>query len=184
MFALQAIGYSKGVKLTNLDKMNFGQMIRRSVCEGPRSIIKDLSSGTDMMRQLNITYRQSGVIQAERYYNSLLELTYDGGEPILFVTKFRAAVRDLRSTGQEFPDNVVLMTFKRAVEKRAHRWHYEASHASKLYKWTPDTLYNDFISNHSTIVRQQQRPQPRYGAANITQERESFQLSRSESGYV
>ncbi|RKF78482.1 hypothetical protein GcM3_064037, partial [Golovinomyces cichoracearum] len=30
MFALQSIGYVKGIKLTNLDKANFGSMIRRS----------------------------------------------------------------------------------------------------------------------------------------------------------
>ncbi|CAD6504421.1 BgTH12-06151 [Blumeria graminis f. sp. triticale] len=55
-FALQSIGYVKGIKLTNLDKANFGSMIRRSVTNNPRRIIEDLSSGSDMMKLLNKTY--------------------------------------------------------------------------------------------------------------------------------
>ncbi|CAD6500880.1 BgTH12-06584 [Blumeria graminis f. sp. triticale] len=56
MFALQSIGYVKGIKLTNLDKANFGSMIRRSVTNNPRRIIEGLSSGSDMMKLLNKTY--------------------------------------------------------------------------------------------------------------------------------
>ncbi|RKF84259.1 hypothetical protein GcM1_129001 [Golovinomyces cichoracearum] len=107
MFALQSIGYVKGINLTNLDKANFGSMIRRSVSEGPRRIIEDLSSSMDMMKLFNNTYRKAGIIQAETFFNELLELSYDGGSAIDFVTKFRTC---------------------RSVEKRAHRWHYEASH--------------------------------------------------------
>ncbi|CAD6503941.1 BgTH12-05684 [Blumeria graminis f. sp. triticale] len=130
MFALQSIGYVKGIKLTNLDKANFGSMIRRSVTDNPRRIIEDLSSGLDMMKLLNKTYRQSGTIQAENFFNDLIELAYDGGNAIDFVTKFRVCVRDFKSTGQELADNITILIFKRAVEKRAHRWHYEASHTS------------------------------------------------------
>ncbi|SZF06177.1 unnamed protein product [Blumeria hordei] len=56
IFALQLIGYVKGIKLTNLDKANFGSMIRRSVTNNPRRIIEDLSSGSDMMKLFNKTY--------------------------------------------------------------------------------------------------------------------------------
>ncbi|CAD6498717.1 BgTH12-01134 [Blumeria graminis f. sp. triticale] len=149
MFALQSIGYVKGIKLTNLDKANFGSMIRRSVTDNPRRIIEDLSSGSDMMKLLNKTYRQSGTIQAENFFNDLIELAYDGGNAIDFVTKFRVCVRDFKSTGQELADNITILIFKRAVEKRAHRWHYEASHTSKTKQWSLEELINDFISNHS-----------------------------------
>lgn len=149
MFALQSIGYVKGIKLTNLDKANFGSMIRRSVSEGPRRIIEDLSSGTDMMKLLNNTYRKAGIIQAETFFNELLDLSYDGGSAIDFITKFRACVRDFKSTGQELADNITMLIFKRSVEKKAHRWHYEASHISKTMNWSLEDLINDFLSNHS-----------------------------------
>ncbi|CAD6502616.1 BgTH12-05207 [Blumeria graminis f. sp. triticale] len=121
MFALQSKGYVKGIKLTNLDKANFGSMIRRSVTNNPRRIIEDLSSGSDMMKLLSKTYRQSGTIQAENFFNDLIELAYDGGNAIDFVTKFRVCIRDFKSTGQELADNITILIFKRAVEKRAHR---------------------------------------------------------------
>lgn len=126
MFVLQAIGYIKGIQLTNLDKANFGSMIRRSACDKPRSLIEDLSSGMDMMRLLNTTYRLSGVILAEQYFNSLLDLKFNGEDAITFVTSFRAHIRDLKSTGQEMPYSIIMMILKRAVEKMAHRWHYES----------------------------------------------------------
>ncbi|CAD6499783.1 BgTH12-03890 [Blumeria graminis f. sp. triticale] len=149
MFDLQSIGYVKGIKLTNLDKANFGSMIRRSVTDNPRRINEDLSSGSDMMKLLNKTYRQSSTIQAENFFNDLIELAYDGGNAIDFVTKFRVCVRDFKSTGQELADNITILIFKRAVEKRAHRWHYEASHTSKTEQWSLEELFNDFISNYS-----------------------------------
>lgn len=49
MFGLQPIGYTKRIKLANLDKMNLEAMIRRYFSDGPRCIIEDLGSGTDMM---------------------------------------------------------------------------------------------------------------------------------------
>ncbi|RKF82967.1 hypothetical protein GcM3_018028, partial [Golovinomyces cichoracearum] len=99
IFALQSIGYAKGIKLTNFDKANFGSMIRRSVSVGPRRIIEDLSSGPDMMKLFNTTYRQSGTIQAETFFNDLIGLSYDEMSVINFVTRFRACVRDFKSTG-------------------------------------------------------------------------------------
>lgn len=188
MFALQSIGYVKGIKLTNLDKANFGSMIRRSVSEGPRRIIEDLSSGTDMMKLFDTTYRKSGMIQSESYFNDLLELSYDGGNSIEFVTKFRACVRDFKSTRQELSDNITILIFKRAVAKRAHRWHYEASHISKTKNWSLEELINDFISNHSlkTFLNQnisQKEGKPRV-TSNLDVGRErnfNIQANRSEN---
>lgn len=161
MLALQSIGYAKGIKLTNLDKANFGSMIRKSVSE-------DLISGTDMMKQFDTKYRKSGMIQSESFFNDLLEFSCDGENSIEFVTKYRACVRDFKSTGQEFAENITILIFKRAVEKRAHRWHYEASRISKTMNWSLEEPINDFLSNHSLKTFSNQDISQKGGKSRVT----------------
>ncbi|RKF82015.1 hypothetical protein GcM3_028048 [Golovinomyces cichoracearum] len=100
MFALQSIKYVKEIKLTKLDEANFVTMIRRSVSEGLRGIIEDLSSETDMIKFLKIMHRQPRMTQAKAFFNELLGVLYDGGNSIDFLTNFRVCVRDFKSTGQ------------------------------------------------------------------------------------
>ncbi|RKF82277.1 hypothetical protein GcM1_173020 [Golovinomyces cichoracearum] len=148
MASLQSIGYIPGMKLLPLDKLRMGSMIRRTVTAGPRSIIHDLNDGELMMERLENSYRQAGVIQAESFFKILYELRYDGGDPLIFTTNFWRAVRDLRSTGEEISDGIVIMFFKIAVQQKAIRWHYEVSQSARNRSCNVEDIRSDFVSSN------------------------------------
>ncbi|RKF81330.1 hypothetical protein GcM1_184017 [Golovinomyces cichoracearum] len=116
MYALQVIGYTPSLKLFELDKLKLGSMIRRTVEDGPRRIIENFSYGELMMRRLGQSYCQTGAIQRENFFSTLLELKYDDGNPLDYVTNFRRAVRDVRSTKLELQDAIVIILFKLSVK--------------------------------------------------------------------
>ncbi|RKF58191.1 hypothetical protein GcM3_183061 [Golovinomyces cichoracearum] len=118
MYALQGIGYTAGLKLLEMDKLKPGSMIRRTVKDGPRGIIEDISDGELMMQRLGQSYRQTGAIQAENFFSILHEMKYDGSNPLDCVTDFRQAVRDVRSTRLELPDGIVVIIFKLSVKEK------------------------------------------------------------------
>ncbi|RKF84364.1 hypothetical protein GcM1_102002, partial [Golovinomyces cichoracearum] len=138
MYALQSIGYTPGLKLFELDKLKFGSMIRRTVKDGPRGIIEDISDGELMMRRLGQAYRQTGTIQGETFFSQLLEMKYSGDNPIDYVTNFRRAVRDVRSTKLELQDAIVIILFKLSVKDKAESWYHDVSQAARKITWTPE----------------------------------------------
>ncbi|RKF59795.1 hypothetical protein GcM3_171016, partial [Golovinomyces cichoracearum] len=182
MYALQGIGYTPGLKLFELDKLKLGSMIRRTVKDGPRGIIEDISDGELMIKRIGQSYRQTGAIQGENFFKILLEMKYDGGNPLDYVTNFRRAVRDVRSTKLELQDAIIIILFKLSVKGKAENWYQVVSQAARKITWTAEELYNDFISSNNIKRPTRQGQTQIRGSAHIAESSQGkgFQKNRFE----
>ncbi|KAI0999113.1 hypothetical protein K3495_g9080 [Podosphaera aphanis] len=154
LLQLECIGYESGVTLTPLDEVRFAAVIQRTTTAEVASLVIGMKRGTEMMRLFDRTYRQSGEIQQEAVWGTLLDLKYTGGCPVEYVTKFKTSVRDYLSTGGTLVEKQISVIFKQSTKEKAGKWNAMVSTIARFQSWSAENLIQDFISHHFDRIEQ------------------------------
>lgn len=120
---LESIGYEVGTELIMLDELKIAALIQRASEAEVSAIVDGMKVGTAILDLYESIYQQSGEIQEDALYSNLSDLRYEGGCPILFVSKLKSLVRDYQSAGGKLGPRQLTSIFKNAVKTKARRWH-------------------------------------------------------------
>ncbi|KAI1006510.1 hypothetical protein K3495_g1718 [Podosphaera aphanis] len=104
LLQLECIGYEPETKLTRLDELKLVAVVQRTVVPKLAELIAGIKSGSSIMRLFESTFRRKGTVQLEALWSKLINLKYEGGCPITFVTRFKTDVRNYQNAGGTLSD--------------------------------------------------------------------------------
>ncbi|POS87584.1 hypothetical protein EPUL_001804 [Erysiphe pulchra] len=99
LIEIQSIGYEFGMRLAPFDEIKLAGAIRRTTTSDARTFIR----GTKIMKLFEATFQQVSELQQDNYWEELSSLKYRGDCPITYITKFKTAIHNYRSVGDQVP---------------------------------------------------------------------------------
>ncbi|RYP50977.1 hypothetical protein DL770_011065 [Monosporascus sp. CRB-9-2] len=120
--ALEKISYKDGMKLKQIDQLRLAKAITKTCKRAPLELITGIKKGTKMLRTLRKTYAATGKARQRSFWKELNKITYDGGDPMQFTTKFQKLLREVKGCGMKLRTEEHITMFLTAVEDRAGSW--------------------------------------------------------------
>ncbi|RYP63170.1 hypothetical protein DL771_009401 [Monosporascus sp. 5C6A] len=117
--AMEKIGYKDGIKLGQLDQLRLAKTITKTCKRAPLKLITGIKKGTKMLRTLRRTYAATGKSRQRSLWKEFSKVTYDGGDPVQFTTKFQKLLRKVKGCGMQLGTKEQITMFLTAMEDRA-----------------------------------------------------------------
>ncbi|RYP70033.1 hypothetical protein DL771_005724 [Monosporascus sp. 5C6A] len=144
--SLKEIGYEDGMKLKQLDQLRLAKAVTKTCKRAPLKLITGIKKGTKMLRTLRKTYAATGKARQRSLWKELSKITYDGGDPIQFTTKFQKLLRNVRGCGMRLGTEEHITMFLSAVEDRAGSWCKTMQSVLRQTDYSFQQLIDDFNS--------------------------------------
>ncbi|RYP61963.1 hypothetical protein DL771_009937 [Monosporascus sp. 5C6A] len=81
-----------------------------------------IKKGTKMLRTLRKTYVATGKARQRSLWKELSKITYDGGDPVQFTTKFQKLLRKVKGCGMKLRSEEYIIIFLTVMENKAGSW--------------------------------------------------------------
>ncbi|RYP61909.1 hypothetical protein DL770_009676 [Monosporascus sp. CRB-9-2] len=143
---LEEIGYEDGMKLKQIDQLRLAKVITKTCKRAPLELITGIKKGTKMLRTLRKTYAATGKARQRSLWKELSKITYDGGDPVQFTTKFQKLFREVKGYGIKLRTEEHITMFLTAVKDRADSWCKTMQSVLQQTDYSFQQLIDDFNS--------------------------------------
>ncbi|RYP16758.1 hypothetical protein DL765_004935 [Monosporascus sp. GIB2] len=143
---MEEIGYVDGMKLGQLDQLRLAKAITKTCKRAPLELITGIKKGTKMLRTFRRTYAATGKSRQRSLWKELNKVTYDGGDPVQFTTKFQKLLREVKGCGMRLGTEEQITMFLTAVEDRAGSWCKTIQSVLRQTDYSFQQLIDDFNS--------------------------------------
>jgi hypothetical protein len=147
MVSLESIGYDEVNKmsLTRMDQLRIAKAIIKTSKRDVLELIDGIKKGTKILRLLGKTYKTSGRIHRQAIWEETFTVTFDGGNPVAFISQFKKKIRECRDAGLKMSSDHQIAMFLAATKDKAYGWTKRQKTAMRRQDLSLQDLMEDLI---------------------------------------
>ncbi|KAI2464632.1 hypothetical protein F4781DRAFT_436227 [Annulohypoxylon bovei var. microspora] len=152
MLALEEIGLSDNLILTDLDELRVAKAITKTCKRQPLDLVTGIRNGSKMIGIFQKTFSASGKIYQRELWKELSSMKYDGKDPLTYTSKWQLLVRQCKDAGMVVDNQQQATMFFTACEDKAAEWVRFTSKLIKATDMSIDNIIDDFINEFQDKV--------------------------------